>query len=132
MSASRQRNRGGITPTISIVLANELQRAADDGRIARVIPLPELVAEHHDARRILTRRRVGGDQPSSHEGWNAPVVRRVRRDVRRDDIFGDVAVRRREVPSVFADDALDGPRLPKLLELGAGHARIPEAAGRCP
>jgi len=35
------------------------------------------------------------------------MVRRVRRDVRRDDIFGDVAIRGGEVPSIFPDDALE-------------------------
>ena len=37
-----------------IVLANELQRPADHGGVARVIPLPELIAQRHDARRVLT------------------------------------------------------------------------------
>ena len=52
-----------------IVLANELDRTADHCRVSRVIALPELVAEHHDPRRILTQRRIGRNQPSSHEGW---------------------------------------------------------------
>ena len=60
------------------------------------------------------------------------MIRRVRRDVRRDDIFGDVAVGRREVPAVLADDALDRPCLSQLIELRAAHARIAEAAGLVP
>jgi hypothetical protein len=35
------------------------------------------------------------------------MVRRIRRDVRCDDIFGDVAIGRREVPSILANDTLD-------------------------
>jgi hypothetical protein len=57
------------------------------------------------------------------------MVRRIRRDVRCDDIFGDVAIGRREVPSIFADDTLDRTSLSKLLELGAGHPGVAKAAG---
>jgi hypothetical protein len=112
-----------------IVLANELERAADYPGIARVIPLPELGAEHDDSHRILAGRSIRWDEPPAQKRWNAPVVRRVRRDVRRDDILGDITVGRGEVPPVLPDDALDGPRLAQLLELGAGHAGIAEAAG---
>ena len=49
-----------------IVLANELQRPADHGGVARVIPLPELIAQHHDARRVLTRGRQP-NRSSPHE-----------------------------------------------------------------
>src|SRR5439155_18994390 len=55
-----------------IVFANELERAPDHGRVAQVIPLPELVTKHHDACRVLTGRRVSGDEPSSDEGRNSP------------------------------------------------------------
>ena len=57
------------------------------------------------------------------------MVRRVRRDVRRDDILGDIAVRGREVPPVFRHDALDGSGLTHLLDLSAAHPCPPEASG---
>jgi len=60
------------------------------------------------------------------------MIRRVRRDVGRDDILGDVAVSGGQVPAVFSDDALDCPCLSKLLQLSAAHARIPEPAGIIP
>ena len=112
-----------------IVLANQLDRAADHGRIACVVALPELIAKHHHARRILTRRRIGRDEPSAHERWNTPMIRCVGRDVGRGDVLGDIAISGRQVPSVFADDALDGSGLSKLVQLRARHARISETAG---
>ena len=113
-----------------IVLAHELQGPADHGRVARVIPLPELIAEHHDARRVLTRRSVSRNQPSPHERGIAPMIWRVRIDVRRRHIFGDIAIGRREIPPILRDDALDSPGLAKLLDLRATHARPAEASGR--
>ena len=115
-----------------IVLAHELNGAPDDRRIAGVVALPELVAEHDDALRLLPRRRVRRDQPAPQHRRRAPVIRRVRGDVRGDDVFRDIAVGGREVPAVLADDAFDRARLPQLIELRAAHPRIPEAAGRVP
>jgi hypothetical protein len=57
------------------------------------------------------------------------MVRRIRGEVRRDDIFGDIAISGCEVPSVFPHDAFDSSCLSKLLQLRAGHARISETAG---
>jgi hypothetical protein len=57
------------------------------------------------------------------------VVRRVRRDVRGDDIFGDVAVSGREVPSILPHDALESPCPSKLIQLSGRHARISKTAG---
>ena len=112
-----------------IVLANELQGPADHGRVARVIPLPELIAQHHDARRVLTRRSVSRNQPSPHQRGIAPMIWRVRSDVRRRHIFGDIAIGRREVPPILRDDALDSAGLSKLFDLRATHARPAEASG---
>jgi hypothetical protein len=64
-----------------IVLANELDRAADDGGVARVVALPELVPKHDDALGLLSWRRISGKKPSPQEGTNAPMIRCVRRDV---------------------------------------------------
>lgn len=89
-----------------IVLADELERSADHRRVGRVVSLPELLPEHHHPDRILTRRGVGGNEPSTHEGRNVPMIRCVRRNVGPDDILGNVAVRGGQVPAVLPDDAL--------------------------
>ena len=100
-----------------IVLAHELNRPPDHRRIAGVVALPELIAEHDDADRILPRRRIGGDQPAPEHRRRAPVIGRVGRDVGGDDVFGDIAVGGGEIPAVLPDDAFDGARLPQLIEL---------------
>ena len=51
------------------------------------------------------------------------------RDVRCDDVLGDIAVGRRQVPAVFGHDALDRSRLSQLIQLRAAQARVAEAAG---
>ena len=50
-------------------------------------------------------------------------------DIRCRDVFGQIAICGGEVPSVFRDDAFDGPSLSKLFQLGAADSRIPETAG---
>ena len=49
-----------------------------------------------------------------------------------DDVFRNVAVGGGEVPAVLGDDALEGARLPQLLELGAAQARAPHPARLVP
>ena len=87
-----------------------------------------MIAKHHDARRVLTRRSISGDEPPTHERCNAPVIRGVRRHVRRDDVLGDIAISGRQVPSVLRYGALDSPRQSQLLQLRTGQSRIPETA----
>ena len=60
------------------------------------------------------------------------MIRRVRRDVRSDDVFRDITVGRREIPAVFENGALYGPRRLQLLELGTGYARIPKTPSSVP
>ena len=108
-----------------VVLPDELNRPPHHTRIAGVVPLPELVPEDDDAFGVAALRRIGRDEPSPHQRLVAPVVRRVGRDVRGDDVFRNVAVGGGEVPAVLGDDALERARLPQLLQLGAAQARHP-------
>ena len=57
------------------------------------------------------------------------MIWRVRSDVRRGNIFGNIAIGRREVPPILCDNAFDSPGLSKLLDLGATHACPAEASG---
>jgi hypothetical protein len=60
------------------------------------------------------------------------VIRRVRRNVGSDHVLGNVAVRGREVPSIFGNYALDRPRLAQLLHLRPVDPRVSKSSCAVP
>ena len=58
------------------------------------------------------------------------MIWRVRGHIRRHDILGNVAVSRREIPSIFSDNALDCGDMSQLLDLAAAHPGISVPTGR--
>jgi hypothetical protein len=105
-----------------------LNGLADDRRITRVVPLPELIAEHHDAHGILAGWCVGRNQPPAEKRRRAPMIRRVGRDVRGDNVLRNIAIGRRQVPAVFANHAFDRSRLAQSFELRRARAGIADAS----
>jgi hypothetical protein len=106
-----------------------LDGAADDVGIAEIVALPEFVCKDDDGLRFLAWRRVRGDQPTAHDGWNAPMVGSVGRKVDGPYVFGKVAVGGGEIPVVLGDDAFDGLGLADLVELWTVEAGVAIIAG---
>src|SRR6266567_1232192 len=75
-------------------LVQQLDRAANNAGVTEIIALPELMRQNDYRLSLLSRRRIGGNQPSSHLGAAAPVIRCVRRNVHRLHIFRKISIRR--------------------------------------
>jgi hypothetical protein len=106
--------RGGITPTIWYGLY-ELDRAADHVGIAHKIALPEMMSQHNDGLRRLSRRRIRRNQPASHLRADAPMIRRIGVNVHGLHVFREIAVRSGQVPPIHQRDVFDRFHLAKLV-----------------
>lgn len=115
----------------------ELNRPAHHSRIAVVILLPELVAEHRHRLRILALRRIRRTKDSAQHGRQAEIAEVISREEDRPNVIGHIAAGDNQVLLAGRKDVLDGMgscKLPHLRSgkppaiLVAGFVRYPDLA----
>src|SRR5262249_18547529 len=98
-------------PDNFIRLVHELKFAADHVWIAKKIAPPEIVTDDRNVFRVLSRWRIGRDQPAPEHRRHAPEVWRPGSNSQRLGIFRNVTVGRSEVPALIRDHAFEGLQL---------------------
>ncbi len=107
-------NAGGAMPTTSVLLAIDLDGAADDRGIGGEAALPEAMAEH-DAP-VLADRFVLGQEHPAGGGLNAHDREEVRRDVEALHVLGLVFADEIGRPPLECREVLEDALLPPHVE----------------
>jgi hypothetical protein len=110
-------------------LVRELDGLSDHGRIAPIVPLPELVTQHCHGQRILSVRRVGRDDVSAQQGRQAEELESGPAHHDRVDVIGHITARDRLARKVEGSYVLNGMRLPKLVNLRTSQPKGSIVAG---
>jgi hypothetical protein len=110
-------------------LADQLQGLTHDAWIGAEVTLPEFVSQYGHRLRILTIDGVGRKEPASESRGHTEEVEGIRREIGTVDVFGKIAARDGETPTVGSKRVFYNRRFPDRLPLAGGKSDAAIVAG---